>query len=273
MIKGQPYTRAADIWSAGILLFSMVAGQLPYDDDNVQRLLQKIVYTDVHYPGFMSPPLVDLLRKMLAKNPETRITLDRIKEHHWFSQTEYAALMNANMRERPVTEAGIDKEIVDKMTNLGLDCHHLHQQLLVSEFTELTAIYKMLHKDKLTEQMKDLLQNAQASAKPTQMKFAFAPSGEKGANPIPAPQRMSPFGAAPQPPSPFSKPVMPGQNLARPMFGNRMVSNSPGPSVANSPRMLQVPAPVQIAARRMSRPVALRKTIDVPNRTNSSHEA
>ncbi|OHT13668.1 carbon catabolite derepressing protein kinase [Tritrichomonas foetus] len=274
MIKGQPYTRAADIWSAGILLFSMVAGQLPYDDDNVQRLLQKIVYTDVHYPGFMSPPLVDLLRKMLAKNPETRITLDKIKEHHWFSQTEYSALISKNLGERPTTEAGIDKEIVDKMISLGVDCHPLHQQLLVGEFSELTAIYKMLTKDKMTEKMKDLMQSIQNAGnnagKQQTMKFAFAPFGDKGPAPLPTPNKVTTFGAPP-PGTGFSKPGMPGQNLGRPMFGSRAAAQTPTPS-GNGPRMLQVPAPVQIAARRMSRPVALRKSIDMPNRQNTSHE-
>jgi serine/threonine protein kinase len=99
MVKGQPYTRAADIWSSGVLLFSMVAGRLPFDDDNVQHLLEKVVYSDVHYPGFMSPPLIDLLKKMLCKTPEGRISLDRIKEHHWFSQAEYAALRNQQIYE------------------------------------------------------------------------------------------------------------------------------------------------------------------------------
>jgi serine/threonine protein kinase len=61
MVKGNPYTHAADIWSAGNLLFAIVVGWLPYDDDNMQRLLQKIVYTEVRYPAFMTPQLTDLL--------------------------------------------------------------------------------------------------------------------------------------------------------------------------------------------------------------------
>lgn len=283
MIKGQPYTRAADIWSAGILLFSMVAGQLPYDDDNIQRLLQKIVYTDVHYPGFMSPPLIDLLRKMLAKNPESRITLDKIKEHHWFSQTEYAALVNQNFGEKNLTESAIDKEIVDQMVNFGIDCHPLHQQLLVGDFTELTSIYRQLVKEKITEKMKDIMQNIQNAAaqrqpQQTSMKFAFAPAGQPQRQ-MPVPNAKVQFNAANAQafPKAGGTPMQSPMQSPRPMF-SRPAQAMPNYPQANQgatagPRMLQVPAPVQIAARRLSRPVAVRRQMDLPQRPGSaSHE-
>lgn len=288
MIKGQPYTQAADIWSAGILLFTMVAGQLPYDDDNVQRLLQKIVYTDVHYPSFMSPPLIDLLHKMLAKNPESRITLNKIKEHHWFSHAEYSALIgkevNQYIDDRHITENGIDKEIVNKMISLGIDVHPLHQQLLNQEFTEETAIYKMLRKDKITNSMKDLIQNIKAAGNDndndqSMMKFGF-PTREKSIPQIPNP-KLAPFpngsfGGTNPSLMPFPKPMAmsgqpPMQRLSIPNTAKG--ANPQQKNMQKGPRMLQVPAPVQIATRRMSRPVALRKTLDMPNRTSTSHEA
>lgn len=286
MIKGQPYTQAADIWSAGILLFTMIVGHLPYDDDNVQRLLQKIVYTDVHYPGFMSPPLVDLLRKMLAKNPESRITLKKIKEHHWFSHAEYSTLISKEVSQyiddRHITENGIDKEIVNKMISLGIDVHPLHQQLLNQEFTIETAVYKMLRKDKITNLMKDLIQNIQKAGNNNDqslMKFGFPPR-EKSIPQIPTPgNKLSAFpngsfGASNPTTLPFPKPAgMPGQNVQRlPIPSAGKGSNPQSKNMQKGPRMLQVPAPVQIATRRMSRPVALRKTLDMPNRTSTSHE-
>lgn len=264
MIKGQSYTTAADIWSAGIFLYSIVAGHLPYDDENIQRLLQKIVYTDVHYPGFMSPPLVDLLKKMLAKNPEARITLDKIKEHHWFSQTDSAFLsttINQYIDDRHIVENGIDKEIVNQMIILGVDVHPLHEQLLSTEFTNLTSIYKMLRKEKITEEMKDILANLQKMTcvqghnKPGLIKYGFPPTTNRmplysgGQNQQGTPRQL-PM------PMPLSRP-------------SRLI----GPNPPNGPRMLQVPAPVQIATRRMSRPVALRKTMDMSNRTGASLEA
>ena len=51
MIKGEHYSAASDIWSAGILLFAMCDCELPFQDDNAQRLLQKIIYTEPKYPS------------------------------------------------------------------------------------------------------------------------------------------------------------------------------------------------------------------------------
>jgi serine/threonine protein kinase len=69
MIRGELYTKAADIWSAGVLLYAMVAGTLPYNADSIPDLLHKIVFDDIEYPQLMSRSLTDLLRRMLTKDP------------------------------------------------------------------------------------------------------------------------------------------------------------------------------------------------------------
>jgi hypothetical protein len=79
MIKGSPYTKDEDISSALILLLAMVCGHLPYYDDDVKKLIQKIAFSELKYPSFVHPPLVELLKKILSKTPETWITLENIK--------------------------------------------------------------------------------------------------------------------------------------------------------------------------------------------------
>ncbi|KAH0788937.1 CAMK family protein kinase [Histomonas meleagridis] len=160
MILGNPYTKAADIWSSGILLYAMVAGRLPYYDQDIQTLLSKIVKTEITYPSVMSPSLVDLLKRMLLKDPNQRITLSRLKEHPWFSKSEYTALMNLNFMNNlsfHPTECAIDRDIIDQMTVYGIDCKFLPQSILTGEFNENTAIYRMLRKNKITEKMKDIM--------------------------------------------------------------------------------------------------------------------
>jgi serine/threonine protein kinase len=240
LIKGQKYTQAADIWSLGILLYSMVVGQLPYSDDNTQRLIQKVLYTDVIYPDGVSPALIDLLRKILSKNPDSRITLDKIKEHHWFSPSEYSALIE-NAVQWPTS---LDKEVVEKMAPFGIDCRQLHHQWLKGESTELTSIYRQMVRANMTDKMKDLLSNLdnvmQRRSSQMTMKFEFQPLGARNSS-----QKLL-LGA-------------PGQRFRPP--GSRAVPvplpKAPGgiPTPASAPtvpRLMQAPAPVQIAARRLS---------------------
>jgi serine/threonine protein kinase len=112
MIRGHPYTQAVDIWSSGVLLYSLMTGLLPFDDDSLQALLTKIVTKEVSYPSFLSASIVDLLRRILTKNPDMRITLGQIREHDWFSQAWYAALFAVHLGERS-TEAIVDAELVE----------------------------------------------------------------------------------------------------------------------------------------------------------------
>ena len=158
MVRGQPYTKAGDVWSAGILLYAMACGELPFEDDNIQRLLQKIIYTKPQFPSSMSPQLKDLITRMLTKEPEKRITLAKIKEHPWFSQFEYMKIVICGYAEKwsVSKEHNIDRDIVKQMTDSGYDCSGLVSDLICGKVTQLTAVYRMLLKDKITDLMAEM---------------------------------------------------------------------------------------------------------------------
>ncbi|XP_045136566.1 calcium/calmodulin-dependent protein kinase kinase 1-like isoform X3 [Portunus trituberculatus] len=77
--------KAADIWAMGITLYAFVYGKLPFHDDNIVVLYDKIRNSPLSFPPipFVSDDLKDLISLMLEKNPAHRITLPDIKEHPW----------------------------------------------------------------------------------------------------------------------------------------------------------------------------------------------
>lgn len=243
MVKGNPYTNAADIWSTGVMLFAIVGGYLPYDDDNIQRLLQKIVYTEVRYPSFFSPQLTDLLQKLMCKDPERRITLEMIKNHPWFSQAEYAVLLEASNFELRGTDAAIDREVIDAITGLGIDCHDLSSSILKGEFNDLTALYRIFLRDRATEKMKDLMHKMQTSGalRATRPPTALRPLLGKTADGAPPTPGRMPF---------------------------------PGGAAAAivTPRVLGAPVAAHAADRRRSRPVAVRRVVAGAEAGGASHE-
>lgn len=91
VVTTQPYegTRA-DTWSCGVILFAMLAGYLPWDDDpvnpngdDIARLYQYITSTPLKFPDYINPLARDLLRKILISDPRKRYTIERIREHEW----------------------------------------------------------------------------------------------------------------------------------------------------------------------------------------------
>lgn len=163
MVRGQAYTKNADVWSAGILLYAMTTSQLPFEDENMQRLLQKIVYTEPRYPSYLSPQLIDLLRKILVKSPETRLTLEMIKAHPWFSQSEYGQIMQMHFStDDQWRVGGVDRDVVQRISALGIDVKNLANHLLCGEYNRTTALYLMLRRDEITDRIKSMMDSMKA---------------------------------------------------------------------------------------------------------------
>lgn len=74
----------ADIWSCGVVLFVMLAGYLPFDDENVNALFTKIERGEYRMPRNVGSEAKSILAAMLTIDPADRITLDGIIAHPWF---------------------------------------------------------------------------------------------------------------------------------------------------------------------------------------------
>jgi len=73
--------KMADIWQLGVTLYALVYGRVPFFDENIMKVYEKIRFDELKFPvqPEVSPLLKNLIEKMLQKNPEQRITLPQIK--------------------------------------------------------------------------------------------------------------------------------------------------------------------------------------------------
>lgn len=115
----------------GITLYSFVYGQVPFYDTNIIGLYSKIRHDSVRFPDEPQVPesLKDLIRKMLVKDPNHRITLPEIKDHPWVTKNGQCLLPTEeeNCHLVEVTEEEVAKVItsIPKLDTLILIKHML----------------------------------------------------------------------------------------------------------------------------------------------------
>ncbi|XP_057534040.1 CBL-interacting protein kinase 2-like [Amaranthus tricolor] len=74
----------ADVWSCGVVLFVLLAGYLPFHDSNLMEMYRKIGKAEYKFPSWFPKDARRLIGKILDPNPDTRITIAKIKESSWF---------------------------------------------------------------------------------------------------------------------------------------------------------------------------------------------
>ena len=147
MLSGEKYNGInIDIWSSGIVLYAMLCGYLPFEDNDNPKLYKKIIKGVFETPEFLSSNAVDLLHRILNVDPKKRYTIAQIKEHPWFNQIN----PKINMSEGLLIDNYIipfDEEIINKMVNeYSYNEQQIKVNLLFNKHNHITATYFLILK-------------------------------------------------------------------------------------------------------------------------------
>ena len=145
VISGRLYAGPeVDVWSCGVILYALLCGSLPFDDENIPNLFKKIkggIYT---LPSHLSPGARDLIPRMLLVDPLKRITIPEIRQHPWFTihLPRYIAVMQAGPSSSIATM--VDADLVREVERLGFEHQFIIESLRSRQQNKATVAYHLL---------------------------------------------------------------------------------------------------------------------------------
>jgi len=120
VVSGKAYAGPeVDIWSCGVVLYALLCGSLPFDDENVPNLFRKIKHGNFTLPGHLSSEAKDLIVQMLVVDPTRRITFAQIRKHTWF-QKDLPEYLCGSLRQSQMEKRDINPDVIQELEELGM---------------------------------------------------------------------------------------------------------------------------------------------------------
>jgi serine/threonine protein kinase len=154
LINGKYYNGALiDIWSCGVILYTLLVGSLPFDEEHIPKLYEKIRAVKYAMPPTLNDSAKDLLFRILQGDPLNRITIPEIKKHAWFNMNINLFEIIDNYKFIYGRSVSIDEEILQFMKKLGVNFENLpddkiKESLLKKEKRDFCIIYEFLEHNK-----------------------------------------------------------------------------------------------------------------------------
>ncbi|KAK5622757.1 MAP/microtubule affinity-regulating kinase 3 [Crenichthys baileyi] len=141
LFQGKKYDGPeVDVWSLGVILYTLVSGSLPFDGQNLKDLRERVLRGKYRIPFYMSTDCENLLKRFLVLNPGKRGTLEQIMKDRWINGGDQEGLV-------PYVEPELDirdQSRIDLMVQMGYSRENIKDSLTKMKYDDITATYLLL---------------------------------------------------------------------------------------------------------------------------------
>ncbi|XP_026577283.1 MAP/microtubule affinity-regulating kinase 4 isoform X3 [Pseudonaja textilis] len=142
LFQGKKYDGPeVDIWSLGVILYTLVSGSLPFDGQNLKELRERVLRGKYRVPFYMSTDCENILRRFLVLNPAKRCTLEQIMKDKWINIGYEGDELKPY---REPEEDFADAKRIEVMVGMGYSREEIEEALANQKYNEVTATYLLL---------------------------------------------------------------------------------------------------------------------------------
>ncbi|XP_060951714.1 serine/threonine-protein kinase MARK2 isoform X3 [Limanda limanda] len=142
LFQGKKYDGPeVDVWSLGVILYTLVSGSLPFDGQNLKELRERVLRGKYRIPFYMSTDCENLLKKFLILNPSKRGSLEQIMRDRWMNVGHEEEELKPFIEPQPDYK---DPRRTEIMLQMGFSQEEIQDSLLNQKYNDVMATYLLL---------------------------------------------------------------------------------------------------------------------------------